>query len=143
MEKSICEFAETKNKENCIEKLEIEELNKNVDIVDCIVWNDGKKWQACLTTSNENLENAKILTNFCDEHEFGFINDNSYCITIREDKNFIYVHRKNGKNHGTIVATVAAAYFPNESYSNGLAPGSQIISMDAKHVFAIEKAVRI
>uniref|UniRef100_A0A914PTV4 Peptidase S8/S53 domain-containing protein n=1 Tax=Panagrolaimus davidi TaxID=227884 RepID=A0A914PTV4_9BILA len=132
-------FAETKNKENGIEKLEIEELNKNVDLVDCIVWNDGKKWQACLTTSNENLQNAKVLTNFCDEHEFGFIK--SYCITIREDKSFIYVFRQNGNNHGTIVATVAAAYFPNGSYSNGLAPGSQIISMDAKHVFAIEKAL--
>uniref|UniRef100_A0AC34G378 Peptidase S8/S53 domain-containing protein n=1 Tax=Panagrolaimus sp. ES5 TaxID=591445 RepID=A0AC34G378_9BILA len=99
---------------------------------DCIVWNDGKKWRACINTSFlpfSNLKNAKVLTSYSDEHEFAyFAKKVSYCVEISDDGNslqLIFPHH----HHGTVVSHVAAAYFPDNPEASGLAPGAQILSM--------------
>uniref|UniRef100_A0AC34FFD9 Peptidase S8/S53 domain-containing protein n=1 Tax=Panagrolaimus sp. ES5 TaxID=591445 RepID=A0AC34FFD9_9BILA len=100
-------------------------------LVDCIVWNDGEKWQACLDTSlSKNLDEIKILTNFRDEHEFSFIFEElSYCITIEEDGNLVKIFVPTS-DHGSCVANNAAAHFPGEPEKDGLAPGAHIVSMN-------------
>uniref|UniRef100_A0AC34FUI0 Peptidase S8/S53 domain-containing protein n=1 Tax=Panagrolaimus sp. ES5 TaxID=591445 RepID=A0AC34FUI0_9BILA len=116
------------------EKFEIEmkmKLRPNNDIVDCIVWFDGEKWQACLDFSfSKDLQSAKILTNFRDCYEYDLIFDRiSYSIEICLNGNLLKIFLTHD-NHGSNVAQIAAANFPDEPHKNGLAPGAQIISMN-------------
>uniref|UniRef100_A0AC34G4L2 Peptidase S8/S53 domain-containing protein n=1 Tax=Panagrolaimus sp. ES5 TaxID=591445 RepID=A0AC34G4L2_9BILA len=99
--------------------------------IDCIVWNDGKKWRTCLDTSlSKNLDEIKVLTNFRDEHEYSFIFEEiSYCITIEDEGNLVKIF-VSPHDHGSCVANIAAAHFPGEPKRDGLAPGAQIISMN-------------
>jgi tripeptidyl-peptidase-2 len=118
--------------------------------MDCIVWNDGIKWCTCIIplSSSENLENAKILTNFCDEHGYCYIFDNiCCCVTIKNDGNLLKLFISKN-DHGSCVAQVAAAHYPGQPENDGLAPGAQIVSInvinDLKGLEAInemEKAV--
>uniref|UniRef100_A0A914PDC8 Peptidase S8/S53 domain-containing protein n=1 Tax=Panagrolaimus davidi TaxID=227884 RepID=A0A914PDC8_9BILA len=102
--------------------------------VDCIVWNDGEKWCACVIDKfTDDLKNAKVLTNFFDEHDYGilhFPNEEkiSYSVTISNDGNLLQIITRTS-DHGSDMAQLAAANFPNEAEKNGLAPGAQIISM--------------
>uniref|UniRef100_A0A914Z0W0 Peptidase S8/S53 domain-containing protein n=1 Tax=Panagrolaimus superbus TaxID=310955 RepID=A0A914Z0W0_9BILA len=113
-----------------VDKIVAEKLSDNYNF-DFIVWNDGKKWQACLIPSFlKHVENAKVLTNFHDEHQFCYLLDDISCgIRIEEGGNFLKLliccH-----DHGTLVAQVVAAHFPNEPEKDGLAPGAQIISIN-------------
>uniref|UniRef100_A0A914Q7I2 Peptidase S8/S53 domain-containing protein n=1 Tax=Panagrolaimus davidi TaxID=227884 RepID=A0A914Q7I2_9BILA len=112
--------------------------------VDCIVWNDGEKWRACITIS-ENLENAKVLTNFCDEHEYGFTDDKKtcYCVKIEKDGNLLEIFTSSRDDHGTNVANTAAGYFPDKPNQSGLAPGAQIYLINIIHTSdAIIKAIK-
>uniref|UniRef100_A0A914XYC3 Peptidase S8/S53 domain-containing protein n=1 Tax=Panagrolaimus superbus TaxID=310955 RepID=A0A914XYC3_9BILA len=99
--------------------------------IDCIVWFDGRKWCACIETY-ANLEEAKILTNFRDEHDYSILHldklEMSYCITVHNDGNLLEIFMPYG-DHGTIVTQTAAAHFPENRDSDGLAPGAQIIFM--------------
>lgn len=130
----------------CKEK-EAKELLSNKIVLDCIVWFNGQKWQACLDISfgKNNLDSNKILTNYRDKHDYGFLlNDIAYCITIQNNGNLLEIFVCNDF-HGTIVANTAAANFPTEPQRNGLAPGAQIVSMNvmcaSENVMAVNKAV--
>uniref|UniRef100_A0A914Y4R5 Peptidase S8/S53 domain-containing protein n=1 Tax=Panagrolaimus superbus TaxID=310955 RepID=A0A914Y4R5_9BILA len=111
-----------------------EDLSKDSLVADCIVWNDGKQWHACIDTSFAgNLKNVKTLTNYRDEHEFDFILDKfAYCVTINENGNMLEIF-VSSQEHGSVVASVAAAHYPNNPKNDGLAPGAQIISMGVLH----------
>uniref|UniRef100_A0AC34FTW5 Peptidase S8/S53 domain-containing protein n=1 Tax=Panagrolaimus sp. ES5 TaxID=591445 RepID=A0AC34FTW5_9BILA len=117
--------------------------------VDFIVWNNGEKWQACLVETHcKNLENAKILTNFRDDHKYCIIYDNfACCITIADDGNSLELTTPD-EGHGSYVAQVAAAYFPGgKPENNGSAPGAQIVFMNVfsmnvpSNVAMVEKAL--
>uniref|UniRef100_A0A914PL97 Peptidase S8/S53 domain-containing protein n=1 Tax=Panagrolaimus davidi TaxID=227884 RepID=A0A914PL97_9BILA len=98
---------------------------------DCIVWNNGEKWQACLISAEnfKNLENIKILSNFRDEHEYCFLSyEIPCCITIQSNGNLLNLFIP-FNSHGSSVAQVAARHFPVELEKDGLAPGAQIVSM--------------
>uniref|UniRef100_A0AC34G2D2 Peptidase S8/S53 domain-containing protein n=1 Tax=Panagrolaimus sp. ES5 TaxID=591445 RepID=A0AC34G2D2_9BILA len=132
-------------KKSMQENLNISESNKDKTIiVDCIVWFDGEKWRACInTTGDDDLENAKVLTNYSDEHEFGFIAEKiSYCIKIQNDGNLLELFIAND-DHGGTVARIVAANSPGEPEKNGLAPGAQIVSMKVDGLPSLEKAVRL
>lgn len=51
-----------------------------------------------------------------------------YCFTIHNDGNLLEICAS-PNNHGSHVANIAAANFPDKPELNGLAPGAQIISM--------------
>uniref|UniRef100_A0AC34FNT0 Peptidase S8/S53 domain-containing protein n=1 Tax=Panagrolaimus sp. ES5 TaxID=591445 RepID=A0AC34FNT0_9BILA len=107
------------------EKQEIES-----PIFDCIVWFDGEKWKACICF-NGNLEAANVMSSYCIDKEYGFLSDNclvSYCFNISEDGNLLEICVPNG-SHGSHVAHIAAAHFPDDPEKDGLAPGAQIISL--------------
>uniref|UniRef100_A0AC34FPI7 Peptidase S8/S53 domain-containing protein n=1 Tax=Panagrolaimus sp. ES5 TaxID=591445 RepID=A0AC34FPI7_9BILA len=112
----------------------LEEIEKFPEI-DCIVWFDGEKWvAACIDISfNENLENFKILQNYRNGHEYGTLFGNvTYCVTINNEGNSLEIFMSYSR-HGSCVAQIAAAHFPDESKKDGLAPGAQIISMNVLH----------
>uniref|UniRef100_A0A7E4V2B9 Tripeptidyl-peptidase 2 n=1 Tax=Panagrellus redivivus TaxID=6233 RepID=A0A7E4V2B9_PANRE len=101
-------------------------------IADVVVWNDGTKWRAVLDTSYRGrLNMAKVLTNFRDEHQYAVLSDRdlvNYCVSIHNNGNLLEICVAPG-SHGSHVAHIAAAHYPNEPERNGLAPGAQIISM--------------
>uniref|UniRef100_A0AC34FUZ4 Peptidase S8/S53 domain-containing protein n=1 Tax=Panagrolaimus sp. ES5 TaxID=591445 RepID=A0AC34FUZ4_9BILA len=81
----------------------------------------------------------KVLSNFDDDQEIAYISKSEliYGVDISDDGNLIQIFFPYD-NHATLVSHVAAAYFPDNPESNGLAPGAQIISM---HAFKFEEAV--
>uniref|UniRef100_A0A914PJW8 Peptidase S8/S53 domain-containing protein n=1 Tax=Panagrolaimus davidi TaxID=227884 RepID=A0A914PJW8_9BILA len=109
--------------------IETENLAKDSIVLDCIVWNNGKEWNACLDTSFiGDLKNVKVLTNFKDCHEFGtFIYDLAFCLNIRKNGNLLEIYATNA-GHGSVNANICAGFYPDEPEKNGLAPGAQIIS---------------
>uniref|UniRef100_A0AC34FM13 Peptidase S8/S53 domain-containing protein n=1 Tax=Panagrolaimus sp. ES5 TaxID=591445 RepID=A0AC34FM13_9BILA len=125
---------------NCEKYENFEEHNgSNVDklfpvidkIFNCVIWFDGEKWRACIDTSSltTDLNDLKILTNFEDECEVAYLpNKLPYCINVLDDGNALQILCP-PDDHGTSVAHVVAAYFPGNPESNGLAPGSQIVSL--------------
>ncbi|XP_015431328.1 PREDICTED: tripeptidyl-peptidase 2 [Dufourea novaeangliae] len=99
---------------------------------DCIVFHDGEVWRACIDTSEDgDLENGVCLGEYTVTRE--------YAPLIPEDQLNISINVHDGGNileivslsssHGTHVASIAAAYFPDNPELNGVAPGAQIISL--------------
>uniref|UniRef100_A0A914QND4 Peptidase S8/S53 domain-containing protein n=1 Tax=Panagrolaimus davidi TaxID=227884 RepID=A0A914QND4_9BILA len=140
--------------EEIFEKINFFDALPKNDIVDCIVWNDGKIWCTCIVpaaSAAENIENVKVLTNFRDKHEYCFIFDNiSCCATIKNEGNLLELFIPLS-GHGSYVSQVAAAHYPSQPEKDGLAPGAQIISMNVMNECnnnenikekAIEKAVK-
>uniref|UniRef100_A0A914Q9E7 Peptidase S8/S53 domain-containing protein n=1 Tax=Panagrolaimus davidi TaxID=227884 RepID=A0A914Q9E7_9BILA len=130
----ILKQSKCKNDENhksLVEYLKMtEDLSKDSLVADCIVWNNGEKWQACIDTSFKgNLKKIKVLKDFPENYEYGtFWNILNYCIKIHENGNLLQIFSA-ASEHGNYVSHVAAACFPNEPEMNGLAPGAQLISM--------------
>ncbi|XP_054709504.1 tripeptidyl-peptidase 2-like [Uloborus diversus] len=128
------------------QKLQKEELDSQLEILnglekkyndtgptyDCIVFHDGKKWRVAIdTTENGDLENCSLLGPYSETHEFAMLTTAdrlNYCVNVHEDGNLLEIV-SNSTAHGTHVASIAAAYFPNEPDKNGVAPGAQIISI--------------
>ncbi|KAI6221845.1 Tripeptidyl-peptidase 2 [Aphelenchoides fujianensis] len=114
----------------------LREFEKNGDeaspLLDCLVWNDGHRWRACLDTSFcGELEKGTVLSNYRDEHQWAYITEDdrlSYAITVHDEGKLLEIYRCIDP-HGTHVAHIAAGCFPKEPEKNGLAPGAQIVAM--------------
>ncbi|XP_044020581.1 tripeptidyl-peptidase 2 isoform X2 [Aphidius gifuensis] len=128
------------------DKLIKDELESRVDVLqsgekkyqdagptyDCVVFNDGKNWKACIDTSEEgNLESGILLGEYSLTQEYAPLTQQdqlNISINIHEDGNILEIVGVCA-SHGTHVASIAAANFPENKELNGVAPGAQIISL--------------
>ncbi len=100
--------------------------------LDCIVFHDGENWRAVVdTTCTGNLVNAKPLASYWVEHQYECFSINSlmnYSVNIYDEGQTLSIVTTAG-SHGTHVAAITAAYHPDNSELNGVAPGAQIVSL--------------
>ncbi|KAG2453913.1 hypothetical protein HYH02_002116 [Chlamydomonas schloesseri] len=107
-------------------------------LIDAVVWHDGAAWRAALDTSSLHppgsgagaLADFVPLTNYADEHKYGTFSELDACnfvLNILDGGRTLSVVVDCGA-HGTHVAGITAAHFPEDPGSNGIAPGAQIIS---------------
>ncbi|WAR28137.1 TPP2-like protein [Mya arenaria] len=120
--KALEEFDAAHTNPNQEEKQERENLQAEVDILtdmdkkysdcgpvyDCVVFNDGETWRACIDTSEQDKLN--------------------YSFNIYNDGNVLEIVTNAG-SHGTHVACITAGHFPDNPERNGVAPGAQIIGV--------------
>ncbi|XP_017876642.1 tripeptidyl-peptidase 2 isoform X2 [Ceratina calcarata] len=139
---------ETKNPQitTLKERLEKEELEARVEVLnniekkycdvgptyDCVVFHDGEVWRACIDTSEEgNLEASVLLGEYSTTLEYAPLipeDQLNVSINVHDDGNTLEIVSL-CSSHGTHVASIAAAYFPDNPELNGVAPGAQIISL--------------
>ncbi|XP_043288637.1 tripeptidyl-peptidase 2 isoform X2 [Venturia canescens] len=128
------------------EKLEKEELEARIEVLmnaekkyndsgpayDCVVFHNGVEWKACIDTSEEgNLEAGVSLGEYSVNYEFAPLTPEdqlNISINIHNEGNTLEIVSL-CSSHGTHVASIAAAYFPESKELNGVAPGAQIISL--------------
>ncbi|XP_060515966.1 tripeptidyl-peptidase 2 [Cylas formicarius] len=140
------ESRHSSNNLNENEKLEKENLEAKLEILnhleqkykdagpayDCVLFNDGEKWMCCVNTSETNdLSECPLLGEYGVTHEY-------LPLTKTDNLNFSFNVHDNGNilelvgvcsSHGTHVASIASAYFPESPEQSGVAPGAQIISL--------------
>ncbi|KAF6251901.1 subtilase family-domain-containing protein [Scenedesmus sp. NREL 46B-D3] len=127
-------------------------------VVDCVVWHDGATWRVALDTSDMYpdysssssdaadkqqqqaeegcpkrqglLADFTPLADFKVERQYGKFSDQdgcAYAVKVYDEGNTLSIVVDAGA-HGTHVAGIVAAHFPEDPAANGMAPGAQIIS---------------
>jgi len=128
---------ESKDREELEERIaQIEKLQAGYDdpgpVFDCVVFHDGDAWRAVVDTDEDgDLAEEKLLTNFRLERQFAtFTNDDllNFAVNIYDDGNLLSLVIDCG-THGTHVAGIVAANYPDQPELNGIAPGAQIVSV--------------
>ncbi|MEO2010582.1 MAG: S8 family serine peptidase [Pirellulaceae bacterium] len=101
-------------------------------IYDCVVFMLDKKWRAVVDTDEDgDLRDEVALTNFRDEHQYGTFGSESgmnFGVNIYDQGKLLSIVADTG-DHGTHVAGIVGAYFPDQPDLNGVAPGVQIVSV--------------
>ncbi len=101
-------------------------------IFDCLVWNDGSVWRAAIDTDEDaDFADEKAMTNFRLERQYSTFSDEdlmNYAVNIYDDGNLLSIVMDSGA-HGTHVAGIVAANFPDQPEFNGIAPGAQLVSV--------------
>ncbi|XP_046586806.1 tripeptidyl-peptidase 2 isoform X1 [Neodiprion lecontei] len=99
---------------------------------DCVVFNDGKIWRACIDTSEEgNLQAGVFLGEYSITRNYAPLTPEdqlNITINVHDDGNTLEIVSM-CSSHGTHVASIAAAHFPESPELNGVAPGAQIVSL--------------
>ncbi|KAG2491863.1 hypothetical protein HYH03_009817 [Edaphochlamys debaryana] len=107
-------------------------------LLDCVVWHDGGVWRAALDTAELHppgsgkglLADFQPLANYAIERQYGTFSELDSCnfvLNTLEEGRLLSIVVDCGA-HGTHVAGITAAHFPEDPGSNGIAPGAQIIS---------------
>ncbi|XP_052784723.1 tripeptidyl-peptidase 2-like [Mya arenaria] len=144
--KALEEFDAAHTNPNQEEKQERENLQAEVDILtdmdkkysdcgpvyDCVVFNDGETWRACIDTSEQgDLASCTVLASYREERQYATLSNEdklNYSFNIYNDGNVLEIVTNAG-SHGTHVACITAGHFPDNPERNGVAPGAQIIGV--------------
>ena len=101
-------------------------------VYDCVVFHDGDVWRAVIDTDEDgDLSDEKAMTNYRAEREFATFDEESllnFAVNVYDDGNLLSIVADCG-GHGTHVAGIVAAHFPEQPELNGIAPGAQIVSV--------------
>ncbi|XP_071441524.1 tripeptidyl-peptidase 2 [Hetaerina americana] len=99
---------------------------------DCVVFHDGGMWRVCIDTSEKgDLASCRVLGPFRETRDFAALTQLDqlhYSVNVHNDGNTLEIVGM-CSSHGTHVASIAAAYFPDAPEKNGIAPGAQIVSL--------------
>ena len=139
-------------------KLRMDELNQRVEclkeadkeytdlgpVYDCIVFSDGREWCVCVDTSERgDLAACQLLHPFKSKCEHGTFKLGSmeanavlynYGVNVYCEGKLLSIVGMSG-SHGTHVAGIVAANFPDEPQRNGIAPGAQIVVLKIGNLF--------
>ncbi|XP_035827746.1 tripeptidyl-peptidase 2 [Aplysia californica] len=101
-------------------------------VYDCVVFNDGEKWKACVDTSLKgDLDSCLTMGAYRESQEYGQLSQidmMTYSVNIYDDGNVLEIVTNAG-SHGTHVACIAAGNFPENPELNGIAPGAQVVGL--------------
>jgi len=114
----------------------LKSLEKDYDdpgpIYDCIVFHDGERWQAVVDTSGTgDMRGQEPMTNFAHARQFRKFSDLdslNYAVNIFDNGDILSIVVDAGA-HGSHVAGIISAFHPENPELNGVAPGTQIISL--------------
>ncbi|XP_042212595.1 tripeptidyl-peptidase 2-like isoform X1 [Homarus americanus] len=99
---------------------------------DCVVYYDGDVWRACIDTSERgDLENGIHLGEYRVTHQWASLTSTdqyNISINVHNNGNILEIVGM-CSSHGTHVASIASANFPDNPERNGVAPGAQIVSI--------------
>ncbi|KAI8339132.1 hypothetical protein BC941DRAFT_422188 [Chlamydoabsidia padenii] len=101
-------------------------------LLDCVLFFDGQDWRAVIDVKESgDLRGQPALADYRKElkyHTFGEEDLLNFSVNIYEDGNILSIVTLSG-SHGTHVAGITAANFPDDPTLNGVAPGAQIVSL--------------
>ncbi|EKX54447.1 tripeptidyl peptidase II [Guillardia theta CCMP2712] len=134
------EKKERKDLEQVVDALKeaMEQYSDPGPAFDCVVYSDGERWRALIDFQESgDLQEVKALATFREEREFVTLSsvrgvrDHSVllnvCVGIFQEGDLLSIVCEAG-SHGTHVAGIVAANFPDDPKLNGIAPGAQIVS---------------
>ncbi len=128
------------------EKKERDELQARLDVLadaqakyddpgpiyDCVVFQDGQTWRAVVDTDEDgDLADETLLANYREARQYASFSADSqlnFAVNVYDDGNLLSLVVVAG-NHGTHVAGITSAYYPDQPDRNGIAPGAQIVSV--------------
>jgi len=122
---------ENKSKQSLLKQFE-KDYEDIGPVYDCITFFDGIHWNAVIdTTESGDLSEAEPMLNYNIKHQyrqFSDLDSLTYCVNIYDDGDVLSIVT-DASPHGTHVAGIVAANFPDEPELNGVAPGAQIVSL--------------
>lgn len=101
-------------------------------LFDCVLWNDGSGWRVLVDTDEDgDLRNERVLRPFGVAGEyasFGEIPYTNFGVQVYDEGRLLSIVTVSG-DHGTHVASIAAAHDPADRARDGIAPGARILSV--------------
>jgi len=101
-------------------------------VFDCVVFHDGKVWRAVIDTDEDgDLGDERALSSYPIAQEWATFSDEArlnYGVNVYEDGRRLSIVIDAGA-HGTHVAGIVAAHYPDRPELDGIAPGAQIVSV--------------
>uniref|UniRef100_A0A1I7UA81 Tripeptidyl-peptidase 2 n=1 Tax=Caenorhabditis tropicalis TaxID=1561998 RepID=A0A1I7UA81_9PELO len=102
-------------------------------VADVITWHDGNLWRVCIDTSfRGRLGICNVLGTFRETGDYAYLTEKDsvvYTVRVSPDGNLTEIVVPSGA-HGSHVAGIAAANYPDNPQKNGLAPGAKILSLN-------------
>jgi tripeptidyl-peptidase-2 len=99
---------------------------------DCVVFHDGQTWRVVIDADEDgDLAEEPLLTDYRREYQYATFGDEdlmNYAVNVYDDGNLLSIVTDSG-SHGTHVAGIVAAYFPDHPELHGVAPGAQLVSV--------------
>ena len=120
-------------REELLEALEKNYANSDPgSVYDCVVWSDGKHFHTIIDTDEDgDLSDEKPLRPYGIAGEYATLSEeeaSTFAVQVYEEGNLLSIVTVSG-SHGSHVASIASAHFPDEPHRDGIAPGAQILSV--------------